>query len=60
MGASKSVSEVGDRLGIIFKPVSEDDYDAAYTLQTASHSFPWSRSQFLDCLTPLTIVIKCA
>ena len=35
---------------IVFKPASEDDYDAAYTLQTACHSFPWSRKQFLDCL----------
>lgn len=29
-----------------------DNYDAAFKLQTACHSFPWSRNVFLDCLEP--------
>lgn len=34
-----------------FQFISPDDYEAAFKLQTGCHSYPWSRSQFFDCLT---------
>ena len=33
-------------------PITEDNYDPAYRLQTGCHAFPWSRGQFIDCLQP--------
>lgn len=35
-----------------FQAIEPDNYDAAFKLQTACHSFPWSRKVFADCLTP--------
>lgn len=34
-----------------FSSVTEQNYDNAYRLQTGCHAFPWSRAQFIDCLT---------
>ncbi len=35
-----------------FQPLDSLNYEPAFKLQTACHSFPWSRKVFLDCLTP--------
>lgn len=39
-------------MDVRFQQVLEENYDPAFKLQTACHSFPWSRGQFLDCLSP--------
>lgn len=31
--------------------IHSDNYDAAFKLQTMCHAYPWSRAQFIDCLT---------
>lgn len=36
---------------LCFQSIEPDNYDAAFKLQTACHSFPWSRKVFADCLT---------
>lgn len=35
-----------------FSPINADNYDAAFRLQCACHSHPWSRGTFASCLTP--------
>lgn len=34
-----------------FKAITPENYDNAFKLQTACHSYPWSRKVFLDCLS---------
>lgn len=35
----------------MFSEINAQNYDPAYRLQTGCHAFPWSRAQFIDCLT---------
>jgi len=35
----------------MFSEITTQNYDPAYRLQTGCHAFPWSRAQFLDCLS---------
>lgn len=34
-----------------YQAITHEDYDPAFKLQTACHSYPWSRGLFTDCLT---------
>ena len=35
---------------VSFQLISKENYELAFKLQTACHSFPWSRGQFQGCL----------